>query len=250
MKDDTREAVLMIADISGYTKFMIANQTALGHGQFVITELMKTVLKEAKLPLMISKLEGDAVFLFLETSDEKQGKTAKTEYLLTKMNRMVSLFHSKIAELIASNLCPCGACRHIDQLRLKIIVHRGQALFYRIDRFTELSGSDVILVHRLLKNSLMQEEYILLSEAAFKEFALPPGTIVTEGEESYENFPTIKTYSYAPKRVDVSNEKAKTPSGIVCWIGHQLKLWSVRLKAWGWVKQPKYSNIQIQPEKV
>lgn len=248
MKNDTREAVLMIADISGYTKFMIANQTALGHGQFVITELMKTVLKEAKLPLMISKLEGDAVFLFLETSDEKQGKTAKTEYLLTKMNRMVSLFHSKIAELIASNLCPCGACQHIDRLRLKIIVHRGQALFYRIDRFTELSGSDVILVHRLLKNSLPQEEYILLSEAAFKEFALPPGTLVTEGQESYESFPTIKTYSFVPKRIDVSAHEKATPSGVVVWIGHQLKLLSVRLKAWGLVKPKPFRNLASKLE--
>ncbi len=244
MKNDNRDAVLMIADISGYTKFMIANQTALGHGQFVITELMKTVLKEAKLPLMISKLEGDAVFLFLETSDEKQGKTAKTEYLLTKMNRMVSLFHSKIAELIASNLCPCGACQHIDRLRLKIIVHRGQALFYRIDRFTELSGSDVILVHRLLKNSLMQEEYILLSEPAFTEFALPPGTLVTEGVEAYENFPAIKTYSFVPKRIVVSANETATPSGIASWIGHQSKLWSVRLKAWGLVKTQSFRNIE------
>ena len=244
MKDDTREAVLMIADISGYTKFMTANQTALGHGQFVITELLKTVLKEAQLPLMISKLEGDAVFFFLETSDEKQGKTAKTEYLLTKMNRMVSLFHSKIAELIASNLCPCGACQHIDRLRLKIIVHRGQALFYQIDRFMELSGSDVILVHRLLKNTLMQEEYILLSEPAFKEFALPPGTLVTEGVESYENFPTIKTYSFVPKRVEVSANESATPSGFSSWMGHQMKLWSVRLKSRGLVKPKPFRNIE------
>ncbi len=114
--------------------------------------------------------------------------------------------------------------RRVERLRLKIIVHRGQALFYRIDRFTELSSNDVILVHRLLKNSLMQEEYILLSEPAFKEFALPSGTLVTEGVEAYENFLVIKTYSFVPNRIDVSANETATPSGIASWIGHQSKL--------------------------
>ena len=55
--------VLILADISGYTKFMVANQTAAVHGQVIITLLIETILAEVDIPLTLHGIEGDAVFL-------------------------------------------------------------------------------------------------------------------------------------------------------------------------------------------
>ena len=56
--------LLIIADISGYTRYMTANAKTLAHSQTIITELVETIVKQSELPLEVSKLEGDAVFLY------------------------------------------------------------------------------------------------------------------------------------------------------------------------------------------
>jgi hypothetical protein len=64
MESAEHKVILIVADISGYTQFMVSNQTSLGHAQVVISELIKTIIKQVEIPLEISKLEGDAVFLY------------------------------------------------------------------------------------------------------------------------------------------------------------------------------------------
>lgn len=56
--------LLIIADISGYTRYMTANAKTLAHSQAIITELVQAVVRQIELPLEVAKLEGDAVFLF------------------------------------------------------------------------------------------------------------------------------------------------------------------------------------------
>ena len=41
-----RELVVILADISGYTRFMLENQTAAVHGQVCITSLIEMLLRE------------------------------------------------------------------------------------------------------------------------------------------------------------------------------------------------------------
>jgi hypothetical protein len=60
--------------------------------------------------------------------------------------------------LSQSTTCSCKACTHIERLRLKVIIH-GEALFYHVFRFLELAGVDVIIAHRLLKNSVIADQY-------------------------------------------------------------------------------------------
>ena len=76
------------------------------------------------------------------------------------------MFSEKINELSQSTTCTCNACTHIEKLRLKVVVHSGEALFHRVFNFVELAGVDVIIVHRLLKNSVAADQYLLLTEAA------------------------------------------------------------------------------------
>jgi hypothetical protein len=59
-----RRAVLVLADISGYTRFAAANRTALEHSQHLIVELPDAVVRAAGVPLRVARLEGAAVFLY------------------------------------------------------------------------------------------------------------------------------------------------------------------------------------------
>lgn len=64
MEPRTERLLLILADISGYTKFMLASQVALIHGQQVITALIEAILAEVEIPLEVKEIEGDAVFLY------------------------------------------------------------------------------------------------------------------------------------------------------------------------------------------
>ena len=66
-------------------------------------------------------------------------------------------------------------------LRLKLIGHYGAAVRSKVAGFDELSGVDVIVLHRLLKNEVSGSEYILLTEPAFR-FLSPPGDYVAHRE--------------------------------------------------------------------
>ena len=59
-----RAAILAIADISGYTKFMLSRRKSPVHSQMIISELLNSIVKSADSVLEVAKLEGDAVFLF------------------------------------------------------------------------------------------------------------------------------------------------------------------------------------------
>ena len=66
MNQQEREAVLIIADISGYTKFLISHKDMVQtHAHVIITDLMQTIIKEVEIPIEVAKLEGDAIFFTL-----------------------------------------------------------------------------------------------------------------------------------------------------------------------------------------
>ena len=196
-----RPVILILADISGYTRFMAANRTELVHGQHIISELIKTIIRQVKIPLRVSKLEGDAVFLYAV----KDGGEAVWERTLAtigeKLFGFFDAFADKVHELAESNVCDCQPCRDVEQLRLKLIVHAGEALFYRLDRFEELSGIDVIRVHRPLKNTVDAREYLLMTEAAYREIRFPRSIPVTESREIHEQLGEVKTFVFLPREL-------------------------------------------------
>jgi hypothetical protein len=177
---------------------MVSHKGALSHAQAVISELIKAIIKQVEIPLEVSKLEGDAVFLYAVKREGAVTWDEVRRQVGAKLLGFFDVFAAKIAELSGSNTCQCDACTHIDTLRLKLIVHSGQALFYTIGRFQELSGVDVILVHRLLKNSVESDQYILMTAAGYRDVAFPGQIEIVEGQETYENIGSVKTYLYIP----------------------------------------------------
>jgi len=189
-----RRLLLILADISGYTSFMLASRLALVHGQQVITNLIESILREVEIPLEVKEIEGDAVFLYAVHPGDEAAWQEVCEAVGRKLLRFFEVFSAALVAESESTLCPCSVCHNLDQLRLKIVVHSGEALFHTIDRFPEISGVDVILVHRLLKNSVASDEYILMTEPAYRDLRFPGHLDVKRGREQYEGFGAIATF--------------------------------------------------------
>ncbi len=209
--------LLIIADISGYTRYMTANAKTLSHSQTIIIELVEAIVRQIELPLEVAKLEGDAVFLFCRKRQTDGAWAAARRLIGEKLCTFFDMFSAKLSELSASTTCTCSACTHIEKLRLKIIVHSGEALFHRVLNFVELAGVDVIMVHRLLKNSVKADQYLLLTETARHDIEFPEPFTLVEGAESYEDLGRITTWIHFPgaadgKRPDSVAAPADAPS--------------------------------------
>ena len=167
------EFLLLIADISGYTRFMMKNHTARVHAHGIIADLIAAVIAEARLPLKVNKLEGDAIFMIAERQEHDWEAIGSD--IGGRLAEFASAFDRRLTSLATSNICDCIACQQMVTLRLKVIGHYGVAVRSKVAGFDELSGVDVIVLHRLLKNEVAGSEYILLTEPAFT-FLTPPGT--------------------------------------------------------------------------
>lgn len=198
---EIRPSCLVIADISGYTRFIMFHTTSLLHAETIITDLVEAVIAQAEYPLTIAKLEGDAVFLYATTDGDQQ---AAARDVLKQVAGFFEAFRAKERTLIACNTCGCPACRSIDKLRLKVILHHGEVAIKEIRQFVELAGESVILIHRLLKNSIPAKEYILMTNAFYELSGGLEGEraeVRTEQAEGIGDV-SVKVY-YPPENTDL-----------------------------------------------
>ncbi len=242
-----RDVFLIITDISGYTSFMVAHQTALVHGQLIISELTKAIIRQVEIPLEISKLEGDAVFLYAVVDDPKSRDDLRRQ-IGRKLKLFLTAFSDKLQELSQSNTCPCEACTNINKLNLKIVVHSGRAFFYELGRFQELSGVDVIIVHRLLKNSVPAKQYILMTAAAYQGLQAAVDFPMTPGVETYEEIGRIKTFVYLPESA-LETREAQPERQYTSWFYRTknkiFRRLRTKLAFWGLVRLPKCRNLPV-----
>ena len=152
-----RKVVVLIADIGGYTHFIRAHKTSLVHADLIVHELLESVVKASRGGFQLSKLEGDAAFLFA-------GEDQAPEDLAPVFAEMHRAFHATQQKIDKNQTCGCAACVGAEGLKLKIVAHRGEALVRKIRRTNELTGECVIAVHRMLKNEVPLREYVLMSE--------------------------------------------------------------------------------------
>jgi len=191
MHPELRSVALVIVDIGGYTGFLKFHKTSLLHAQEVIAQLLEAVIDKASHPLVLNKLEGDAAFMYADLAD---GDTAGARDIANQVREFFASFHAKARELAgARSECPCEACRRILDLRLKAVLHRGLAGFRKIRQFEELTGEDVILVHRLLKNTIVAKEYILMTQIFHQLAGDLPGGPAQDLEEHYADLGSIAT---------------------------------------------------------
>lgn len=189
-----QQLVIILADISGYTRFMLGTQTAAVHGQQCITFLIETLLREVDIPLKLQEIEGDAVFMYAAREGDEAAWQETLAQVRVKLRRFFTAFMEGMALAAESTPCSCAVCRDAGTLKLKLIVHSGRAVFHAIGGRDLVSGADVILAHRLLKNSVPGEEYLLMTEAAYRDLGRGMGGEFAAGEEHYDDFGTVKTY--------------------------------------------------------
>ena len=72
---------LLIADISGYTKFMLTNRTARVHAHGIVSDLLAAVAAAARPPLAVNKFEGDAIFMIAGRQQQTGRRLAATSAL-------------------------------------------------------------------------------------------------------------------------------------------------------------------------
>jgi len=186
--------LLILADISGYTRYMTANARTLSHSHTIIAELIQAIASTVEIPIELVELEGDAIFLLCRKHGDPAIWHEQRELICRKMMEFFERFRARLQELRRSNVCTCQACAHIDQLSLKVLVHSGEVIVHRVLQFTRVSGVDVILIHRLLKNSVGRPEYLLLTDAAHRELQFPGDTRFEAGSEQYEHIGMVTTF--------------------------------------------------------
>jgi uncharacterized protein YndB with AHSA1/START domain len=186
MRDEyrTREGFLLLADISGYTKFLTG--TELEHAQAIIRELTMLVRNRLVPPMTFVKLEGDAVFCYHDGAAFRDG-----ERLIELIEVCYFDFSNRLVNMARNTTCPCAACAAIGRLDLKFVCHHGCFVVDSDNRGVDLAGPDVILIHRLLKNGVTEDAYALFTEACMGR--LPEALTLPRHEEHYDSFGAVTT---------------------------------------------------------
>ncbi len=178
------EGYLLIADITGYTMYL--SQSELDHAQQILTELLELLLEHTRPPLVLSRLAGDAVISYGLGDNFYKGQT-----FLEMIEDTYVAFRKAIEQMALNNTCHCNACTNISHLDLKFFIHYGSFAIQHIVDHDELVGSDVNLIHRLLKNHVADliglSAYTLYTAQALERLNLP-GLVETlvPLEETYE----------------------------------------------------------------
>src|SRR6201996_4701798 len=157
-------ALLVIADIGGYTEYMRTHRMSLAHAEVNTARLLEAVIDAAG-DFELIEIEGDAAFLSRQADTLDAAATGAA--LSQAVSHMHHAFHRE-RQYVATNLCPCDACEQANNLKLKFVAHVGEVATQTIRDRRKLVGVDVILLHRLLKNSVPAPEYVLFSEDLYR----------------------------------------------------------------------------------
>jgi hypothetical protein len=155
---DLSAGSLLIPDISGFTRFV--QDTDIDTGSYVISRLLTRLLDCNILELEVSEIEGDAILFY------KMGKRFSPEEVLSQFAFMQKGFCAELQQLSEETGMEIN-------LALKLIAHYGPLSKYRIGNFTKLYGTSVIEAHRLLKNSINSNEYVIMTDNLLVDELLP-----------------------------------------------------------------------------
>jgi hypothetical protein len=190
MERKTQTGYLVLADISGYTSFVA--QTEIEHADMALSFLLETIIEKLSNLLTISKLEGDAVFAYVEENKLQEGKS-----LLELIDTTYLAFRDQALALYDQATCPCRACRALPTLDLKFMVHHGDFILQQVAGIKDLLGTDVNLIHRLSKNHVAESTgwkgYALFTNQGLEHMQTDKASFVQQ-TESYEHLGKVETY--------------------------------------------------------
>lgn len=188
-------SLLFIPDLSGFTQFV--TDTEINHSHSIIAELLEIIIDSNQLELTVSEIEGDAVLFYRYQEVPSVGE------LLEQTKKTFLAFHRHLRRYEKDRVCNCGACRQAVELSLKIVAHTGDITLIKIKNHQKLYGTAVIAAHRLLKNEIKENEYLLIADRSMgtidKNHLGPDNdwAEIKEGKANYEDVGEIG-YKYIP----------------------------------------------------
>lgn len=206
-----RRALLMIADIGGYTEYMRAHQLSLAHAEVNTARLLDKVIGAAR-GFDLIEIEGDAAFLSqrVDAMEPDEILAATTQAAVA----MYRAFHLE-RQYVATYLCPCDGCTQADNLKLKFVAHLGEVAIQTIRQRRKLVGIDVIYVHRLLKNPVQVPEYVLFSEDLYRAGETSTADPVHEVLHELDGIGPVRAYFVGVEDLAGSIPQLPDPS----WLG-------------------------------
>ncbi len=181
-------ASIFIPDISGYTEFL--SRTELEHSSHIINELLKVIVDSNSTDLNLAEIEGDALLFY------RAGEPLPFDEMTRQAVAMFSNFHTRLKIIERDSICQCGACQTASNLSLKFIMHYGAIQEIRISNFVKASGIDMIIAHRLLKNNLPSQEYVLATAKYLDAVTDRTSAPDLRWESSSEEYPTVGTIPF------------------------------------------------------
>ena len=197
MLSTAQPTCFLIADISGYTGYLA--DVELDHAQDILADLIGAVVSALRPNFRLAKLEGDAAFTFM-TTDRIDGTM-----LLDTIERCYFGFRRRRRDVRQASSCECNACSRIPDLDLKFVVHHGAAILQTVAGRQELLGSDVIVVHRLLKNEVVEQlgihAYALISQACIDASDIDPAALGMRAHtETYDRIGDVPGWAHDLER--------------------------------------------------
>jgi hypothetical protein len=192
--DDLRPSFFCVPDITGFTRLVATAD--IEFCKEVIPGLLRRLIDANMLNMHVGEVEGDAIFFY------KLGRLPSAARIKEQCYRFYQRFYAHIRHFEKTH--PGEYQKHLanGQIGLKIIIHYGCAITANIKGRTKLIGRDIIITHRLLKNSVNLNDYVLLTsdylkrtehETAGSFFGLENSR---EGSETYDYLGEI-SYSCA-----------------------------------------------------
>lgn len=158
-----------MADLTGYTAYLTGSE--LEHAGPILSALLGRIIDAVQAPLEIANLEGDAVF-FRAPEDG----FISAQSLLELCEKIYFSFADLRRQMVANTTCSCRACANIGGLDLKIMSHFGEFAVMEPAGRKELSGSDVILLHRMAKTDIRAgtgvQSYLLFTRAQAEKLGI------------------------------------------------------------------------------
>ncbi|MFQ5944842.1 MAG: DUF2652 domain-containing protein [Anaerolineae bacterium] len=188
----SEEGCLLISDITGYTTYL--NESELEHARDSLGSLLELLIEHTRAPLVLIDLEGDAVFSYAPAGSIRQGQT-----VLEMIETTYAAFRRALELMILNTTCTCNACRNLPRLDLKFFVHYGTYSVETLGTYTRLLGTDVVLIHRLVKNTVAEatglRAYAAYTGAAVDALGLADAVSqLPSHAESYEDVGDVRLF--------------------------------------------------------
>jgi hypothetical protein len=192
---EQKKVFLILIDISGYTRFTRLHRLSALHAEQIITDLLESIISRAGLPLIVHEVLGDSVNFY---AFEDQGRETALD-VRRQVGAIFDAFRLREGELISDcALCVCQACQNVGKLHLKAVMHYGDAIFNTVSGFRKVSGEEVILAHRLLKNTIDEREYVIETEEFYKLAGTAEGTRQEQRTEDCDDIGKVTVRVFYP----------------------------------------------------